>query len=180
MYKHHMTSDLRYPIGEMTPTAMVTPELRARSIDAIAVLPVEMRAAVHGLSDAQLDSPYRPGGWTVRQVVHHVADSHLNAYIRMKLALTEDVPTIKPYDEKSWASLRDSTLPIEISLQLLDSLHSRWTALYRSLAPADFSRGFLHPELEGLQTLDRQLQTYAWHSRHHVAHVTRLREREGW
>ena len=172
--------DLRYPVGEFNPPAIITPEMRRPAIDAIAALPAKMRDAVQGLSDSQLDTPYRPGGWTVRQVVHHVADSHMNAYIRMKLALTEDNPAIKPYDEDAWAPLADSALPIEISLKLLDALHARWTALYRSLASGQFARSFLHPELDGPQTLDRQLQMYAWHSRHHVAHITRLREREGW
>jgi len=175
-----MTSDLRYPIGELPPPSAVNSVDRASAIDVIAALPDEIRHAVRNLSSSQLDTPYRPGGWTVRQVVHHMADSHLNAYVRMKLALTEETPTISPYDEKIWASLPDSTLPVEISLNLLDSLHARWAALYRSLAPADFSRTFRHPELDGLQTLDRQLQSYSWHSRHHVAHIARLREREGW
>ena len=180
MYKRPMTSDLRYPIGELPAPSEAPAETRAASIDAIAALPARMRAAVQGLTDKQLDSPYRPDGWTVRQVVHHVADSHMNAFIRMKTALTENNPTITPYDEKAWALVADSALPVEISLNLLDSLHARWAAIYRSLAPADFSRCFVHPELGGRQTLDRQLQSYAWHSRHHVAHVTRLREREGW
>jgi hypothetical protein len=176
----HMATDLRYPIGDIPRPEALTPERRTEAIDVIATLPVRMREAVYGLADPQLDTPYRPGGWTVRQVVHHVADSHLNAFIRMKLALTEDCPTITPYDEKTWAELADVTLPVEISLKLLDSLHARWTAIYRTLTPAHFSRTFLHPELEGPQMLDRQLQSYAWHSRHHVAHITRLREREGW
>jgi hypothetical protein len=180
MYKRRMTNDLRYPIGELPAPSDIPAASRAAAIDAIEALPGRMRAAVAGLTDKQLETPYRPGGWTVRQVVHHVADSHMNAFIRMKLALTENNPTITPYDEKSWALVADSALPIEISLNLLDSLHARWAAVYRALMPADVSRCFIHPELGGPQTLDRQLQTYAWHSRHHVAHVTQLREREGW
>jgi hypothetical protein len=148
-------------------------------VAAIAELPMRMRAAVAGLTDAQLETPYRPGGWTVRQVVHHVADSHLHAYIRLKFALTEEQPTIKPYDQDAWAALPDCRLPIEASLALLDGVHARWAALYRSLAPEQFERVFHHPET-GLVTVDGQLQLYAWHSRHHVAHITSLRAREGW
>jgi hypothetical protein len=153
--------------------------MREPAIAAIAELPARMRAAVAGLTDAQLDTPYRPGGWTVLQVVHHVADSHMNGYIRTKLALTEHEPTIKPYDQDAWTSLPDTRLPVEISLAILDNLHARWTTVWRSLAPAQFQRRFYHPEI-GLTNLDAQLQGYAWHSRHHVAHIMSLREREGW
>ena len=174
-----MTTDLRYPVGRFDPAAPVTSEMRAPAMAAIAELPARMRAAVAGLTDAQLDTPYRPGGWTVRQVVHHVADSHMNGYIRTKLTLTEPEPTIKPYDQDAWAPLPDSRLPIEISLAILDGVHERWVVVWRSLTPAHFGRRFHHPEI-GITNLDAQLQGYAWHSRHHVAHITALRQREGW
>jgi len=174
-----MTRDLRYPVGRFDPAAPVSPEMREPAIAVIADLPARMRAAVAGLTDTQLDTPYRPGGWTVRQVVHHVADSHVNGYIRTKLALTEHEPAIKPYDQDAWAPLPDSRLPIDISLGILHHLHARWTAVWRSLAPPQFARRFYHPEI-GLTNLDAQLQGYAWHSRHHVAHITSLRERERW
>ena len=173
------TIDLRYPVGRFDPAAPVDPAMRAPAIEAIADLPARMREAVSGLSDAQLDTPYRPGGWTVRQVVHHVADSHMNGLIRTKLALTEDVPTIKPYDENAWSTVPDMRLPIDVSLGLLDGLHTRWTAVWRALQPADFARQFVHPEI-GTMSLDTQLQSYAWHSRHHVAHIAFLRQRQGW
>jgi hypothetical protein len=172
-------ADLRYPVGRFDPAAGATADVRRPAIAAIAGLPMRMRAAVAGLTDAQLDTPYRPGGWTVRQVVHHVADSHLNAYLRLKLALTEEQPTITPYDQDAWTALADSRLPVEMSLAMLDGVHARWTGLYRSLAAEQFGRTFNHPEI-GIVTLDGQLQMYAWHSRHHVAHITALREREGW
>lgn len=178
MYNLRMT-DLRFPIGEFVMPMPVTPKLRADAIAAIAELPVKMRDAVRGLSEAQLDTPYRPGGWTVRQVVHHVPDSHLNAYVRVKLALTEDNPTIKPYDQDAFAGLPDQRLPIDVSLSLLDSLHARWVAVLKALTPQQFARPLYHPEI-GAITIDYQVQTYGWHSRHHVAHITRLREREGW
>ena len=173
-------ADLRYPIGDFQFSGQVTDNDRGRSIDIVENTPAKMRAAVKGLSDKQLDTPYRPGGWTVRQVVHHVPDSHLNAYIRFKLALTEDVPTIKTYDEHSWAKLEDSkSTPIETSLTLLESLHTRMTVLLRSLTSADFARQFNHPE-RGPMTIDSLLALYAWHGPHHVAHITGLRKREGW
>ncbi len=172
--------DLRYPVGRFEPVLPATPGIRAAAIDDIAVLPARMRTAVEGLSDTRLDTTYRPGGWTVRQVVHHVADSHMNGYVRVKLALTEEGPTIKPYDENAWAVLADMRMPVDVSLGLLEALHERWAAVYRSLSPDQFARTFLHPELTGAQSLDRQLQSYAWHSRHHVAHITALRRREGW
>jgi hypothetical protein len=155
-----MTVDLRYPVGPFTP-APSTPDLRRASIADIAALPRTLRAAVAGLSDAQLDTPYRPGGWTVRQLVHHVADSHMNAFIRLKLALTERTPTIKPYDEKTWAGLPDMGLPIEVSLLILDNVHARWDAIDRALTPAQFERTFLHPEMNGTLTVDTHLQLYA-------------------
>ena len=173
--------DLRYPVGRFTrPQGPLADDARRRAIDTIAAAPERLRDAVQGLDDAQLDTPYRPGGWTVRQVVHHVPDSHLNAYVRFKLALTEDAPTIKPYDEARWALLDDSRLtPIETSLTMLEALHDRWVRLLRSMTPAEFSRGLTHPE-NGPMTLDQMLALYEWHGRHHVAHVTGLRERSGW
>ena len=174
-----MTVDLSYPVGRFDKTATWTPQSRARAIEDIAALPAKMREAVATLSDAQLDTPYRPGGWTVRQLVHHVADSHMNGYIRLKLALTEDVPTIKPYEQDKWASLSDSRLPIAPSLAILDSVHLRWDVLWRATTNEQFARTFRHPDL-GELTVETHLHLYAWHSRHHVAHVTGLRERESW
>ena len=174
-----MHEDLRYPVGQFVMPPSVTPSMRVEAIRNIAELPARMRDAVRGLSDAQLDTPYRPGGWTVRQVVHHVPDSHMNAFTRLKLALTEDNPTIKPYDEKLFAQLPDARLPIEPSLSLVDGLHARWAALFETLTPQQFARPWFHPEI-GAITVDYLLQTYGWHSRHHVAHITSLRAREGW
>ena len=174
-------TDLRYPVGRFRfDPAAVTAADRARWIDQIAAAPAALRAAVAGLDDRQLDTPYRPGGWTVRQLAHHVPDSHLNAYVRFKLALTEHEPVIKPYDEGAWAALADSRLPIDVSLRLLDALHERWLVLLRAMSPADFERRLGHPEWEQPLSRDTMLQLYAWHGRHHVAHVTGLREREGW
>jgi uncharacterized damage-inducible protein DinB len=171
--------DLRYPIGPFVPPERVTPGARAEAIDAIAAVPGSLRAAVESLSEDQLNTPYRPGGWTVRQVVHHVPDSHLNAFIRIKLALTEDEPTIKPYDQAAWAQLPDAFGPIEHSLDLLDGLHRRWVHLLGQLSPGDFGRQLNHPE-SGVLTVDHVVALYAWHGRHHVAHVTTLRDRMGW
>jgi hypothetical protein len=173
--------DLQYPIGKFEWSGQATPEQRKRWIAEIETAPAKLRAAVNGLSAKQLDTPYRPGGWTPRQVVHHVPDSHMNAFMRFKLALTEDQPTIKPYDEKSWANLADvRETPVEVSLALLDSLHRRWVLLLRSMTPADFARSFVHPEHEAPLSLDKTLALYAWHGAHHVAHVTSLRDRMGW
>ena len=174
-------SDLRYPIGKVPwPTAVVTDEQRQGYIREIEEAPARLRAAVQGLSPEQLDAPYRPGGWTVRQVTHHLPDSHMNAYVRVKLALTETQPQIKTYDEKQWAELGDSrTAPVEVSLALLESLHQRWVLLLRSLRPEDFARTFQHPEM-GAVSLDKTLCLYAWHGRHHVAHIAALRDRMGW
>jgi uncharacterized damage-inducible protein DinB len=173
-------TDLRYPIGQFHFDGPLTEERKQTSLEDIARAPANLRAAVKGLSDAQLDTPYRPGGWTVRQVVHHVPDSHLNSYVRFKLALTEDEPTIKPYAEDRWAELADTkSTPIEVSLTLLESLHDRWVRLLRSLSPEDWKRTFRHPEL-GAMTLEKTLALYAWHGRHHVSHITALRTREGW
>lgn len=174
-----MTDDLRYPIGAWVRPTVISALERTAWINAIAALPAELRAATAGLTDAQLDTPYRPGGWTVRQVVHHLPDSHLNAYVRFKLALTEPDPTIRPYDEGGWAKLPDSALPVDVSLRIVDAVHERWVALLRALPADAFSRPFQHPE-SGAQTLDTALSTYAWHGRHHVAHVMRLRARAGW
>ena len=173
-------TDLRFPIGPFKLGGPPTDDDIRRAIDNISEAPTKLRTAVEGLSAEQLDTPYRPGGWTVRQVVHHVPDSHLNSYCRFKLALTEDEPTIKPYHENRWAELEDSrATPIEVSLALLESLHARWVALLKSLAPSDFERTFRHPEL-GVVTLAKNVCLYSWHGRHHVAHITSLRERMGW
>ena len=172
--------DLRYPIGPFAPPAPMTSAMRAAAMNDLAALPRKMREAVDSLNDRRLDTPYRPGGWTVRQVVHHVADSHMQAFARMKLALTEETPTIKPYDEKAFATLADMRLPIDASLDLLDGLHARWVALYRSLGAEQYARAFFHPELARALDLEELLQMYSWHSRHHVAHITALRKREGW
>jgi len=175
-----MTDNVRYPTGRFQFDPDVTPAKRRASIDAIRQTPSALRAAVRGLSAAQLDTPYRPAGWTVRQVVHHVPESHMNAFVRFKLALTEDNPTIKTYNEDAWVKLKDvAKVPVETSLALLDALHERWVALLETMQDADFARPLQHPEY-GLMTLDKMLQMYAWHGRHHVAHVTALRSREGW
>lgn len=176
-----MTTDLRYPIGKFTPVAEPTATQLAEWIDIIARTPAAMRAAVSGLEPAQVDTPYRPGGWTVRQVVHHVPDSHLNAYCRFKLTLTEDEPVVKPYLEARWAELPDTTdTPMEVSLAMLDALHARWVALMRAMPPADFRRAYRHPEHGRTFRLDEVTGLYAWHGRHHVAHITSLRVRNGW
>jgi hypothetical protein len=175
-----MEPDLRYPIGEFDMRYEVSPSVRRERIDTITRLPARMRSAVAGLSEEQLDTRYRPGGWTVRQTVHHVADSHMNSLIRFKLALTEDsVPTIRPYYEDRWAELGDSRLPVGVSLGLIDGIHTRWVSLLESMTDADFAKKFVHPET-GEWPLDGALALYAWHSRHHTAHITRLRERMDW
>jgi hypothetical protein len=175
-----MTADPRFPIGRFQELADPSPEQRATWIEEIRRLPAQIRAAVQGLDDRQLDTPYRDGGWTVRQVVHHLPDSHVNAYVRFRLALTEEEPTIRPYDEKRWADLPDARrAPVELSLALLDSIHARWVVLLESMGPEEFGRPLIHPE-SGPQSLNRMLQLYAWHGRHHLAHVTGLRERAGW
>jgi hypothetical protein len=169
--------DLRYPIGRFD--AAVIASTRAEQIETLQLLPLLLRGAVYDLSDAQLDTPYREGGWSVRQLVHHVADSHANAYIRFKLALTEDTPTIKPYDEGAWALLPDSRLPIDPSLAIVDGVHARLVVLLESLSEASLQRTFRHPE-RGPMTIERNLALYDWHSRHHLAHITTLRHRMGW
>ena len=173
-------SDVRYPIGKFQRPEKLSSAERRALIDQIAAAPSHMRKAVSGLKEQQLNTPYREGGWMVRQVVHHVPDSHLNAYCRFKLALTEETPTIRPYDEARWAELGDSRdTPIETSLQLLESLHDRWVRLLKSMKPEEYQRRLNHPE-NGPMTLDAVLGLYAWHGRHHVAHITSTRERLGW
>jgi hypothetical protein len=170
-------TDLRYPIGRFSAAGAST--TRAEQIETIRLLPLLLRAAVHNLTDAQLDTPYREGGWTVRQVVHHIADSHANAYIRIKLALTEANPIIKPYDEAAWAELSDSRLPVDPSLAIIEGVHAHLVALLESLSDADFERTFQHPE-RGPMTIAGNLSLYDWHSRHHLAHITSLRQRMDW
>lgn len=172
--------DLSYPIGKFRAPESFTPEYLQACMADIAQAPHNLKQAVAGLSPTQLDTPYRPGGWTVREVVHHVPDSHINAYVRFKLALTEEQPTVKTYEEKRWAQLYDvQVTPVEVSLSLLEALHHRWVLLLQSLTPEDLQRSFRHPEL-GLVPLYRNLGMYAWHGKHHVAHITSLRERMGW
>jgi DinB superfamily len=171
--------DPRYPIGKFSPPTEESAALRGEQINAVRQLPAELRNTLSGLDDAQLDTPYREGGWTVRQVVHHLGDSHINSLVRFKLALTEDCPTIKPYNEAAWAQLPDSSLPVEGSLIFIESLHARWTALLDAMSDEDFKREFIHPEY-GRQNLARTLAIYAWHGRHHTAHITALRQRQGW
>jgi uncharacterized damage-inducible protein DinB len=172
--------DLRYPIGKLDRKSHLSAEERRAAVDALAAAPRQLRQAVTGLTDAQLDTPYRPGGWTVRQLVHHVADSHMNAYTRFRLALTEENPTIKPYDEAKWAELEDArTLPIDVSLSLLDLMHERLVVMLRSTPDDAFQRSVMHPE-NGPMTMDNLLGMYSWHGRHHTAHVTALRERMRW
>src|SRR5215213_8526542 len=173
-------TDPRYPTGPFRFTPDATPETRREAIAAIRRAPAALRAAVSGLSATQIDTPYRDGGWTVRQVVHHVPESHMNAFTRFKLALTEDKPTIKPYEEDRWVRLGDiPRVPIETSLALLDALHERWVILLEVMTDGDFRRPLTHP-VNGAMTLDRMLQLYAWHGPHHVAHITTLRAAEGW
>ena len=173
-------SDARYPIGKFEFHNPPSPEERAILINHIAETPAKLRSAIQGLTSQQMETPYREGGWTVRQVVHHVPDSHLNSYTRFKLALTEDEPTIRPYDEAKWAELSDSRdTPVETSLTMLDALHDRWTRLLRAMSDDDFRRTLRHPDM-GVMTLDALLSLYAWHGQHHVGHVTSLRERMGW
>lgn len=172
---------LRYPVGRFHYSGPTDDAQRQASIDTIAATPARLRAAVAGLSREQLETPYREGGWTVRQVAHHVPESHMNAYVRFKLALTEDSPTIKPYHEDRWAQTGDvPATPVETSLALLDALHERWVNLLRTLRGADWARTYVHPEYGKTFTLDQVLALYDWHGRHHVAHITTLRQRKGW
>ena len=176
-----MSTDPRYPIGKFERKNTLMPDERRAYIDQIAAAPQKLRDAVRGLSEQQLETPYREGGWTARQVVHHVPESHMNAYMRVKLALTEDNPTIKPYDEDAWAKLPDvHVTPVETSLVLLDALHVRWVSILRAMKDEDFRRTFKHPEFPGEFSLDGLVALYAWHGRHHVAHITSLRERMRW
>ena len=172
--------ELKYPVGRFQRPASLSPAERRRAIDEINATPKNMRAATRGLTDAQLDTPYRPDGWSVRQVVHHVPDSHMNAYIRFKLTLTEDTPTIKPYDEAAWAMLEDAkSTPVETSLTLLDAIHDRWSRILGAMTPSDFERTLNHPE-NGIMSLDQMLALYEWHGKHHVGHIVNLRKRSGW
>ena len=171
--------DLRYPVGRFDMGPHPAASERERLIDIVEATPARMREAVAGLSDAQLDTEYRPGGWRVRQVVHHVPDSHMNSFMRFKWGLTEDVPTIKTYDEARWAELPDAAAPIEVSLGLLEALHERWVLLLRAMTDADYAREIGHPEWGSL-TLGQMLELYGWHCRHHVAHITSLRQQRGW
>ena len=172
-------TDERFPIGPFA-TEAPTSEKRRAWIREIEETPDRVRKAIEGLTPEQLDTPYREGGWTIRQVVHHLADSHINSFVRFKLALTEDEPTVRDYDEKQWAETVDATdAPLDVSLDLLESLHKRWIFLLESLTANEFQKKFKHPE-RGLMTLDTNLQLYAWHGRHHVAHIEALRNREGW
>lgn len=171
--------DPRYPIGDFSAPAVITPSALTAAIETIAALPTAMRAATANLSQSQIDTPYREGGWTVRQLVHHVSDSHMNAFIRVRLALTEDSPVITAYDEKAWAELADSKGPIELPLTILDAVHARWTTMLRSLDQSQWQREFRHPE-RGPSTIELATLMYQWHSLHHTAHVTDLRRRKGW
>ncbi len=174
-----MSEELKYPIGKFDKNIEITPESKRQFVNDIADLPEKLREAVNDLNDEQLDTPYRPGGWTVRQTVHHVADSHLNSMIRFKLALTEDAPTIRPYYEDRWAELKDSFLPVESSIKIVEGLHYRWATVLNAMSDADFQRKLIHPET-GEWTLDKLLALYVWHGKHHTAHITSLRERNGW
>lgn len=171
--------DPRYPVGRFSRPETITWDNRTSAVGTLADLPEQLRNAVDGLDATRLSTPYRDGGWTVRQVVHHVADSHMNAFIRIRLALTEDWPTIKPYDEAAWATLHDMAAPVEWSLELVESLHARWVLLLQSLDEEQWQRGYRHPE-SGPATVEAATLMYAWHSRHHVAHITHLRARKNW
>jgi len=175
-----MSTDLRFPIGKFDGNYEDSPAARLNRIATITDLPAHLASAVAGLDDPQIDTPYRPEGWTVRQTVHHIADSHSNCLTRFKLALTEDEPpTIRPYYEDRWADLSDSKLPIDVSMKMIDALHMRWAALLDSMTDGDFERKFIHPET-GVWTLEAALALYAWHSLHHTAHIVNLRGRNGW
>lgn len=174
-------SELSFPIGKFRWPETISASDRSTWISEIAATPGWLRDAVAGLTDSQLDTPYRPGGWTVRQLVHHLADSHLHAYARVHFALTEDTPTIKPYDQDAWAALPDAaTSPVELSLKLLEALHERWVALLTTLDDTAMRRTFRHPEYTRETTIEVVLAMYAWHGKHHVMHITALRERQGW
>lgn len=172
-------ADPRFPIGEFILPGALSADHQQREVDAIAEAPAALRSAVAGLDDDQLDTPYRPGGWTVRQVVHHLPDSHINSYVRLKWALTEDVPTIRTYEEARWAELADSAAPVDVSLDLLEALHVRWVILFRQLDDQQWTRRLRHPEL-GEMRVDELASFYAWHGRHHIAHITTVRQRSRW
>lgn len=174
-----ITEDLRYPIGKFDTNFEVTSEIRNSFIKTLEELPAKIAEAVEGLSEEQLQTPYRPEGWTLRQTVHHVADSHLNMYLRLRLALTENVPTILPYNEAEWAKLADSEMPLEVSLKIIEGVHSRLVFMLKSLTDEQFKRKLIHPD-SGEWTIEKMLGLYDWHSKHHTAHITRLRERKGW
>ncbi len=172
-------NDPRYPIGQFTRQAVYSSAEVADFIQTLEQFPRLLRTAMVGLSQAQLETPYRQGGWTVQQLVHHVADSHMNAYVRIKLALTEDTPTIKPYEEAAWAVLPDSSLPVSVSLSLLEGLHLRWTSLLKGCSAADWQRGYLHPA-SGAWTIEPAMGLYAWHCQHHLEHILALKARQNW
>ncbi len=174
-----MIEDLRFPLGNFDKSIEITPELRKELVQTISDLPKNLAKAVSDLNEEQLETPYRPEGWTVRQTVHHVADSHLNSFIRFKLALTEDTPTVRPYAEDRWATLADSKMPIDVSLKIIEGVHARWTALLESMTEEDFQKQLKHPD-SGVWTLEKMLALYGWHSRHHTAHLTKLRVRNDW
>ncbi len=173
-------TDPQYPIGKFVFDPDVTPEKRKRWIEDIAAAPALFRTAADHLTDAQLDTAYREGGWTVRQVIHHMADSHLTNLVRFRMALTENVPAIPGYDPAKWAEIPDAkTGPVDVSLNLLEAIHIRWVLLLKAITPTDFARSFRRPDGQTV-TLDRALQTYAWHGKHHAAQIMGLRERQGW
>ncbi|MDQ3374927.1 MAG: putative metal-dependent hydrolase [Acidobacteriota bacterium] len=174
-----MNEDLRYPIGNFDKSIEITPENRQQLIETIEELPEKIKSATNDLSDEQLDTPYRPSGWTVRQTVHHVADSHLNSFMRFKLALTEELPTIRPYFEDRWAELADSRMPIDVSIKIIEGIHARWTNLLQSMSEEAFNKQLNHPD-SGVWTLEKMLALYGWHSRHHTAHINNLRIRNNW
>ncbi len=174
-----MSEDLSFPIGKYEKVREITPEQRKQFIREIAELPNNLREMVKNMSEEQIDSPYRPAGWTVRQVVHHVGDSHLNSFIRFKLSLTEDNPTIRPYAEDLWAETAEYKMPVDVSLNLIDSIHRRWVALLESMSDEDFARTLNHPET-GVWTLENLLGIYVWHGKHHTAHINNLKKRNGW
>lgn len=174
-----MNEDLKFPIGKFDRNVNVTKEIRNRFIETIENYPDFLYEEIKNLSDDRLDTPYRPEGWTVRQLVHHIADSHMNAYIRFKLALTEDEPTIRPYFEDRWAEIDDSKMPIDVSVKIIRGVHERWTAILHSMSDENFGRKLFHPD-SGEWTLEKMLGLYDWHSRHHLAHITELAKREKW